>query len=76
MKFFTCFECQQCFLLGCTLFIWPVEGARVSQLNVEVLTLLNRWKYAEDKHALRADGETMMGFKRGDKKLQWKSKRK
>ena len=63
------------FSLGCTLFVWPVEGARVSQLNVELLTL-NCWKYADDKQALRAEGETMMRFKRGNKKLQWKSNRK
>lgn len=40
-------ECQWCFVFGCTLFIWPVEGACVSQLNGEVLNWFKCYKAKE-----------------------------
>lgn len=66
-----------CFLFGCTAFIWPVEGARVLQLNVEVVKLFHCWKHDKEIQVLRAckEAAARMRFKRGNKELQWRPKR-
>lgn len=47
-------ECRRCVFFGCTSLVWPVEGARVSQLNVEALEWFDRRKYAEGIKAVGA----------------------
>lgn len=62
-------------VFGCTLLIWPVEGACVLQLNVEVV---GKKKPTKEIHALRACiGKTVaMRFKGCNKKIPRQSKRK